>query len=131
MLDTCLLYTSGGSADGHRAGAAQPGGGRGTRHLHRHAAQLDVYKRQVDDRVVNDKACLLDVSATKRYSLSSVSYTHLFQPEYIETLSSEQTDLLRCFLQRPFPVANYLPLNEQEATEIEFYICLLYTSRCV
>ena len=49
-------------------------------------------------------------------------YVLFFQPEYIETLSSEQTDLLRCFLQRPFPVANYLPLNEQEATEIEFYM---------
>ncbi len=42
-------------------------------------------------------------------------YVAYFKPEYIRSLSSPQTDLLECFLLRPFPDANLLPLTQQQA----------------
>ena len=41
-------------------------------------------------------------------------YVLFFKPEYIRSLSSSQTDLLECFLFRPFDDAHVLPLNDRQ-----------------
>lgn len=41
-------------------------------------------------------------------------YVLFFKPEYIRSLSSTQTDLLECFLFRPFSDANVLPLPQKQ-----------------
>ena len=45
-------------------------------------------------------------------------YVVYFKPEYINALSTERTDLLECFMLRPFADANILPLNVQTAMEL-------------
>lgn len=45
-------------------------------------------------------------------------YVLFFKPEYIRALSSAHTDLLECFLFRPFPDAHILPLAERQLNSI-------------
>ena len=45
-------------------------------------------------------------------------YVVYFRPEYINALSTERTDLLECFMLRPFADANVLPLEERAAMVI-------------
>ena len=45
-------------------------------------------------------------------------YVLYFKPEYINSLSTEETDLLECFMLRPFPDANILALDAATATEL-------------
>jgi len=45
-------------------------------------------------------------------------YVVYFRPEYINALSTERTDLLECFMLRPFADANVLPLEERAAMEL-------------
>ncbi len=42
-------------------------------------------------------------------------YVVYFKPEYIRSLSSPRTDLLECFLFRPFADPNLLPLTQEQA----------------
>ncbi len=45
-------------------------------------------------------------------------YVVYFKPEYIEFLSSGSTNLLECFLFRPFGDANILPLTQRQADSL-------------
>lgn len=49
-------------------------------------------------------------------------YVLYFRPEYIESLSSEETDLLECFFFRPFADANLMKLDEVKAAELLFLL---------
>ena len=46
-------------------------------------------------------------------------YVLTFSPEYISAFSTPQTELLACFLYRPFPDSQILHLSEYEATVLE------------
>ena len=45
-------------------------------------------------------------------------YVIYFKQEHIEKLSSEQTDLFRCFFLRPTSNANYIELTEEQSNEL-------------
>lgn len=45
-------------------------------------------------------------------------YVFHFKPDYITSLSSPQTDLLACFLYRPFENSHYLPLTDTQLTQV-------------
>lgn len=45
-------------------------------------------------------------------------YVVYFKPAYVNGLSTENTDLLECFMLRPFPDANVLPLDAATAREL-------------
>lgn len=45
-------------------------------------------------------------------------YVIYFKPEYIEALSSKQTDLLECFFFRPFPDGQIIPLDQNRSAEL-------------
>ena len=45
-------------------------------------------------------------------------YMLYFRPEYIEDLSSEQTDLLECFFYRPFEDVHLVPLDENASAQL-------------
>ena len=53
-------------------------------------------------------------------------YTLSFKPEYIESLSSKETDLLECFFLRPFSNPYILPLTIPQAEE-----CLTQLKRLI
>lgn len=57
------------------------------------------------------------ISLTKP-GAESDRYVVYFKPEYISALSTDRTDLLECFLLRPFPDANILPLTPETAHEL-------------
>ena len=80
--------------------------------------------------VVNDKTYLVKPNTLLIFNSMDLHYVSMtqpgvndryvvfFKPEYIEFLSSGETNLLECFLFRPFEDANVLPLTEHQADSL-------------
>ena len=60
----------------------------------------------------------LTLKTAERFERYSVS----FKPEYIEALSTKETDLLECFFLRPFSIPYILPLTDGQTRECLFHL---------
>ena len=77
---------------------------------------------------------IVDIAVKKvyRFNLSLIHiwenrrYVTFFKAAYIDSLSTANVNLLDCFLFRPFPDYNVLPLTEEQSQELQRQLSLIH-----